>query len=105
MATKGPGPAPLDPKVVRRLLDLLSSDDGFRERFQHDPRAALVEAGYEAPPATSGERTMAPVGDECGMLMVGDRLAPKEQIRADRERIESALVLPFTFLCTALQSD
>ena len=31
-----------------KLLDKLSSDDGFRSRFEKDPKSALVEAGIPA---------------------------------------------------------
>lgn len=41
--------APLDAAIADRLLDLLSTDDGFRLRFQQNPRAALEEIGYESP--------------------------------------------------------
>ncbi|WP_407840642.1 NHLP-related RiPP peptide [Streptomyces sp. DSM 116496] len=37
----------IPPKVVDRLLDLLATDDAFRELFQHNRHAALVQAGYE----------------------------------------------------------
>ena len=39
---KGPPPAPLHPHVVNKLLDLLSTDDDFRDLFQRDAHAALV---------------------------------------------------------------
>lgn len=41
--------APLDPKIADRLLDRLSTEDGFRELFKSNPRAALEEVGYQAP--------------------------------------------------------
>lgn len=41
--------APLDPALADRLLDLLSTDDLFRERFQRDHLAALRTLGYESP--------------------------------------------------------
>jgi putative modified peptide len=41
--------APLDPALADRLLDLLSTDDLFRERFQRDHLAALRTIGYESP--------------------------------------------------------
>lgn len=40
------GPAGLEPKVADRLLDLLSTDDAFRELFVKDTKAALEVAGY-----------------------------------------------------------
>ena len=48
MATKkGNGPAPLDPKVANKLLDLLSTDNDFRRLFKQDAHAALVQAGWK----------------------------------------------------------
>ena len=53
MATKkGNGPAPLDPKVAKKLLDLLSTDNDFRRLFKQDAHAALVQAGWK--PALPG---------------------------------------------------
>ena len=39
-------PAGLEPKVADRLLDLLSTDDAFRELFVKDTKSALELAGY-----------------------------------------------------------
>ncbi len=33
-------------EIAGKLLDLLSSDDGFRQKFQDDPIAALQSIGY-----------------------------------------------------------
>ena len=46
---------PLDPALADRLLDLLSTDDLFRERLQRDHLAALRTIGYESP--TPGHMT------------------------------------------------
>lgn len=69
--------AQLDPKVVTKLLELLSSDDGFRKRFSESPEEALKEAGATDLSAASCFKVQA--------------LASKEQIRAARERLESQL--------------
>lgn len=86
--------APLDPALADRLLDLLSTDDLFRERFQRDPRAALHEIGYQSP-ESSAKMTA------CGSLPVAmpealidckvENLAPKETIAAAREGIRAML--------------
>ncbi|HWS27284.1 MAG TPA: NHLP-related RiPP peptide, partial [Xanthomonadales bacterium] len=50
MATKkgkGPAPAPLDPKVTKKLLDKLSTDNEFRTLFKKDAGAALAKVGYK----------------------------------------------------------
>ena len=85
--------APLDPQIADRLLDLLSTDDDFRARFQHDPRAALYEIGYESPAAA--------LMTACGAFPVAqpealidckvDELAPKEAIKAARDEIRRML--------------
>lgn len=41
--------APLEARIADRLLDLLSTDDGFRDRFQRDHLSALAEIGYLPP--------------------------------------------------------
>jgi len=86
--------APLDPRLADRLLDLLSTDDDYRARFQADPRAALYEIGHESP--TPAQMTA------CGSLPVAlpealvdckvERLAPKESIAAAREEIRAMLL-------------
>jgi putative modified peptide len=86
--------APLDPALADRLLDLLSTDDLFRERFQRDHLAALRTIGYESP--TPGQMTA------CGLVAnaqpeafrdckVQD-LAPKEAIAAARGEIKAMLL-------------
>jgi putative modified peptide len=93
---KGPGPTePLDPKVVRNLLDRLSTDDDFRELFKRDAHAALVEAGWTAP--ESAAKTLAPVneaalsGGNCLQLAAGTELASKEKIQRERGKLERTL--------------
>lgn len=93
---KGPGPTePLDPKVVKNLLDRLSTDDDFRDLFQNDAHAALVEAGWQAP--ASAASSLAPVdearlsGGSCLQLAAGTTLASKEKIAAQRGKLERTL--------------
>lgn len=45
--TANPARAILSLDVADRLLELLSTDDEFRSRFESNPRAALREIGYE----------------------------------------------------------
>lgn len=90
--------APLSAELADRLLDLLSSDDGYRARFQRDPRAALHELGYESP--LPGRMTA------CGTLPVAQPeslidcrvqdLASKEAIAAARDEIRSMLTQGLT---------
>lgn len=69
--------AQIDPKVVSRLLDLLSSDDGFRKRFTESPAEALKEAGATDVSSAS--------------CLTVQALASKQQIRATRQRLEAQL--------------
>ncbi|MCI4569071.1 NHLP-related RiPP peptide [Lysobacter sp. CFH 32150] len=94
MATKkGPKPAPLDPKVTKKLLDLLSTDNEFRRLFKKDAGAALAKAGYKvAADATSARG--------CMQLQATDRIAPKEKIVRDRAKLEQALNSVVNFECT-----
>ncbi|GAA0617853.1 putative modified peptide [Kribbella sandramycini] len=67
-------PAP----VVDRLLDLLATDDAFRDLFAHDRQAALTAVGCETP-------------DGFGCLAV-DRLAAKTVIAAARDELRAYLL-------------
>jgi putative modified peptide len=86
--------APLDPQIADRLLDLLSTDDSFRARFEHDPRAALHEIGYESPmPAkmtACGSLAAAPDPEPLIDCKV-ENLATKEAIAMARDEIRAML--------------
>ncbi|MCC5069844.1 NHLP-related RiPP peptide [Xanthomonas campestris pv. raphani] len=41
-------PAPLQPDAAHKLLDLLATDDEFRDLFKNDPKAALIQVGHPA---------------------------------------------------------
>ena len=102
MATKkgkGPAPAPLEPKVAKKLLDLLSTDNEFRRLFKKDAHAALVKAGWK--PSAGGVSTAALSGGQCMQLQASDRIAPKAKIVRDRAKLESSLAMIWGFLCPA----
>jgi putative modified peptide len=85
--------APLDPALADRLLDLLSTDDLFRARFQRDPRSALEEVGYVSPePAQMTACGAVPFAQPEALIdcRVED-LAPKEAIAQARESIKAML--------------
>jgi len=87
------------PEVVDALLDLLSTDDRFRELFKRDPRGALRQVGHETPEHEAGIRGTDPV--MCATMTV--ELASKEAIRTGRASIKATLVAPgmFTPFCLA----
>lgn len=86
--------APLDPNIADRLLELLSTDDLFRERFQRDHLSALQSIGYKPP--TPGSMTACGTMPAAVLEPFADckvrKLAPKEVIRASREEIRSMLL-------------
>lgn len=95
MATKktGRGRAePLDPKIVKKLLDRLSTDNAFRRLFKKDAEAALASIGYR--PA-AGTTSVA----QCLQFSTTDRIAPKAKIVRMRQRLEATMTLPWSFLC------
>jgi putative modified peptide len=98
---KGPPPAPLNPNVARKLLDLLSTDDDFRELFQRDAHAALVQAGYVPPQGSDPAQASALSGGNCLQLSGSDQLASKERIAQDRAKLESLTTQIMNFIGSA----
>lgn len=93
MATKkGSKPAPLDPKVTKKLLDKLSTDNDFRRLFKKDAGAALAQVGYKV---EAGATSV--VG--CIQLKTTDRIAPKDKIVRDRAKLEQAMSSIVSFMC------
>ena len=74
--------APLSPEVSDRLLDLLSTDDAFRDLFQAEPLTALRSIGYQSP--TPGKMTacgLAPAAElepfaDCKVQNLADKDPP-----------------------------
>jgi putative modified peptide len=71
-------PAGLHPRLVRKLLDNLESNEAFRKQFQESPEQALRSIGYTDPWA-------------CLQLKSGT-LASPEQIKAQRNKLEDTMV-------------
>jgi len=81
MGKKGPK---LDKHVVKKLLDGLSGDPAFRQKFQEDPETTLASIGYVAP---AGE----PSAAGCLTLAAGESLVSADRINADHTKIEDTL--------------
>ena len=92
---KGKGPAPLDSKVARKLLDKLSTDNDFRRLFKKDAGAALAKVGYKPD-------TGATAASGCMQLKSTDRIAPKAQIVSDRVKLERSMNSVINFDCAKL---
>lgn len=67
--------------MADRLLALLSTDDTFRNRFEHNPHVALSEVGFSPPE-----------GEAWPGCFFGIRLASKEQIAMARSEIRNMLM-------------
>lgn len=76
----------LSAELVAELLEKLSSDDDFRAIFEKSPAAALAKLGYSPREASAS----------AALCLQVVSLASKEQIRASRAELQSALsaVLP-----------
>ncbi|MBW8807376.1 NHLP-related RiPP peptide [Lysobacter capsici] len=82
MATRKPPGGehkPFDPAVADKLLELLSTDNDFRDLFAKDPEAAVRKAGHDIPEGAA----MA--------CMSTVQVAPKEEIAQARALIKAFL--------------
>ena len=77
----------LDTKVVQRLLDLLASDDGFRDLFTRSPYDALLQAGAEAGQTEDAQLRLR----LASMCLSVQTLASKEAIQGLRASLEAQL--------------
>ncbi|MBO9715241.1 MAG: NHLP-related RiPP peptide [Pseudoxanthomonas sp.] len=90
MATKKAGAAvPLDPKVARKLLDKLGTDNEFRRLFKKDPKSALIAAGYKV---AKGDTAGAAALEQASRCLSVTSIAPKAAMARSREALESMLV-------------
>jgi putative modified peptide len=82
--------APIDAAIAERLLELLSSDDAFREQFQADPIAALQSIGYGSADMAvkSTSRDLADPFSACSVV----QLASKEQILEAKAELKATMV-------------
>ncbi|QNP41858.1 NHLP-related RiPP peptide [Lysobacter solisilvae (ex Woo and Kim 2020)] len=87
--------APLDPQLADRLLDLLSTDDAFRQLFQTSPQAALRSIGYQ-PQLQSDDSLLSGLGlsrapEPFSLCEIG-HLASKQAIRDARIALKETFV-------------
>ncbi|HBK46975.1 MAG TPA: putative modified peptide [Xanthomonadaceae bacterium] len=86
-----PSHAPLPTDIADRLLELLSTDDAFRQVFQKNPTAALSELGYE-PARIQLESQDGPPGQGSAFYcMTSQQLASKEEIIQARKELAGHL--------------
>lgn len=85
-------PPALEPEVANKLLDLLSTNDEFRELFANDAKAALEVAGY----VHSDERLPHPA--VCFGALTGE-LASKSALSAARHRLFTNITQIQRMLC------
>lgn len=80
----------LDPAVADRLLDLLSTDDAFRDLFQRNPAAALRQAGQRG---TDALRTsLQSDGEEPSLdCFQVTQLASKDVVSNSRDELRTML--------------
>jgi putative modified peptide len=81
LAPAGPS-ATLPATVIAQLLQLLTANDGYRARFEANPREALREIGYDTPALCQGIRELDPV---MAFDYLHNGLASKEKIVAGRD--------------------
>lgn len=85
--TRGFNVANFSPEVADSLLELLSTDDKFRELFEKNPRAALRQVGHVTPEDERDVKGSDPV--VCAYGMKG--LASKEDIAKARDALHAEL--------------
>lgn len=81
--------ATLDHDTADRLLELLGSDDEFRNSFHANPAKALASIGY-APAARSAASSELSQGDAF-FCMTAQQLASKDEINASRDQLRTYL--------------
>lgn len=99
--------APIDPLLADRLLDLLSSDDAFRQLFQLSPQAALRSIGYEQRSSPNGPLLhglgLNHTPEPFSLCEIG-QLASKEAIREARMALKETLVQGLAYNTPTLEA-
>ena len=98
--------APIDADTAEKLLELLGTDDDFRQRFQENPSAALESVGYSSEGLASAasylesDSLLQPFS-ACSVL----NLASKDQILAAREELTATLVQGLAYNTPTLEAE
>ena len=82
----------MEKHVVKKLLDGLTKDPGFRKKFQEDAAGTLASIGYEAPVEEG-----AVSAGQCLQMQEGQTLKSADEIEADRVKIEGVMSGVFGF--------
>jgi len=85
-------PMGLHPRLVKKLLDSLESDESFRATFQASPEQALRSLGYNDPWA-------------CLAFTDGTTLASPARIKAQRAKLEDSLVSIHGYLSPLIEQE
>lgn len=80
---------PLQPKVADKLLEMLSSDDDFRDLFQRDATAALAQVGH--PPAQKLVASGRYSPNDSFACMATNQLASKDALSQARQQLVGTL--------------
>ena len=87
--------ASVDAETAEKLLDLLSSDEDFRQRFQASPLDALESIGYKKP------ATEALPFSACRVT----QLASKEQISEAKADLKASLTQGLAYNTPTLEAE
>jgi putative modified peptide len=94
--------APIDAETAGKLLELLGTDDGFRQRFQENPSAALESIGYASDSLASAQAESLPQPfSACSV----SQLASKEQILAAKEELTTTLTQGLAYNTPTLEAE
>jgi putative modified peptide len=98
--------APIDAETAEKLLELLGTDDDFRQKFQEDPSAALEAIGYSSEGLESAASNLESASllqpfSACSVL----KLASKDQILAAKQELTATLVQGLAYNTPTLEAE
>lgn len=98
--------APIDAETAEKLLELLGTDDDFRQRFQENPFAALESIGYSSDSLSlvgsslEADSLLQPFSS-CSVI----QLAGKDQILAAKEELTATLMRGLAYNTPTLEAE